>query len=203
MRIYLEPDEIARKIPTYRMLSMSMDELRSKGGRLLHRLKKVPGPFLCSVSGGRPRLAAAACPPKMLPTWAVAMEHESVTVDQMESRLRSPLPHPGDRTHLQGSSAAGYAHRTGRVFWLYRPVSAGGHRGRPVKAPGRNHNEQYHHRHRWSCGSRQNLPDRALTGIETDRLREEKKRGITIELGLPIWTCPTAGERASSMVARP
>ena len=24
---------------------------------------------------------------------------------------------------------------------------------------------------------------RALTGIETDRLREEKKRGITIELG--------------------
>ena len=30
---------------------------------------------------------------------------------------------------------------------------------------------------------------RALTGIETDRLKEEQKRGITISLGLPILTC--------------
>ena len=30
---------------------------------------------------------------------------------------------------------------------------------------------------------------KALTGIDTDRLKEEKKRGITIELGLPIWIC--------------
>ena len=26
---------------------------------------------------------------------------------------------------------------------------------------------------------------RAMTGIDTDRLKEEKERGITIELGLP------------------
>ena len=31
---------------------------------------------------------------------------------------------------------------------------------------------------------------RALTGIETDRLREEKKRGITIELGFAYLDLP-------------
>ncbi|MDR2908313.1 MAG: selenocysteine-specific translation elongation factor [Oscillospiraceae bacterium] len=35
---------------------------------------------------------------------------------------------------------------------------------------------------------------RALTGIETDRLREEKKRGITIDLGFAFMNLPT-GER--------
>lgn len=37
---------------------------------------------------------------------------------------------------------------------------------------------------------------RALTGIETDRLPEEKRRGITIELGFAAWE-PTADLRAS------
>ncbi|MCL2840040.1 MAG: selenocysteine-specific translation elongation factor [Defluviitaleaceae bacterium] len=37
---------------------------------------------------------------------------------------------------------------------------------------------------------------RALTGIETDRLKEEKKRGITIDLGFAHMELPT-GERAS------
>ena len=36
---------------------------------------------------------------------------------------------------------------------------------------------------------------RALTGIETDRLKEEKKRGITIELGFAYLTLPD-GTRA-------
>jgi translation initiation factor 2 gamma subunit (eIF-2gamma) len=31
---------------------------------------------------------------------------------------------------------------------------------------------------------------RALTGIETDRLKEEKKRGITIELGFAYLDLP-------------
>ena len=34
---------------------------------------------------------------------------------------------------------------------------------------------------------------RALTGIETDRLREEKKRGITIELGFAYLDLPDGG----------
>ena len=36
---------------------------------------------------------------------------------------------------------------------------------------------------------------RALTGIETDRIKEEKKRGITIELGFAYLDLPD-GEKA-------
>lgn len=35
---------------------------------------------------------------------------------------------------------------------------------------------------------------RALTGVDTDRLPEEKKRGISIELGYAFWDTP-AGQR--------
>ena len=35
---------------------------------------------------------------------------------------------------------------------------------------------------------------KALTGIDTDRLKDEKKRGITIELALPIWILKAAGK---------
>ena len=36
---------------------------------------------------------------------------------------------------------------------------------------------------------------RALTGHETDRLGEEKKRGISIQLGLRILICPAEEEQ--------
>lgn len=32
---------------------------------------------------------------------------------------------------------------------------------------------------------------KALTGVDTDRLKEEKRRGISIDLGLAYWPCPT------------
>jgi selenocysteine-specific elongation factor len=38
---------------------------------------------------------------------------------------------------------------------------------------------------------------RALTGIDTDRLAEEKKRGISIDLGFAHMTLPDSGERIS------
>ena len=38
---------------------------------------------------------------------------------------------------------------------------------------------------------------RALTGIDTDRLAEEKKRGISIDLGFAHMTLPDGGERIS------
>lgn len=40
---------------------------------------------------------------------------------------------------------------------------------------------------------------KALTGIETDRIKEEKKRGITMSWALPTSTCPTAKRQASLM----
>ena len=35
---------------------------------------------------------------------------------------------------------------------------------------------------------------RALTGVETDRLKEEKERGISIELGYAYTPLPSCGQ---------
>jgi selenocysteine-specific elongation factor len=40
---------------------------------------------------------------------------------------------------------------------------------------------------------------KALTGIDADRLEEEKRRGITIDLGFAHMDLPAAGDRASSI----
>jgi selenocysteine-specific elongation factor len=37
---------------------------------------------------------------------------------------------------------------------------------------------------------------RALTGMEPDRWEEERRRGLTIDLGF-AWTCPDGGRRSA------
>ena len=40
---------------------------------------------------------------------------------------------------------------------------------------------------------------KCLTGVETSHIPEEKKRGMTIELGLPPWKIPYMERSASLM----
>lgn len=87
LRIYLEPEQVARKIPTYRMLSMTMPELQAKGRRLMRKLKRVPG-LDCALSEEQGQVGGGSVPAQMIPTWAVAVRHEAVSVDQLEARLR-------------------------------------------------------------------------------------------------------------------
>ena len=92
LRIYLEPEQINQKIPTYQMLSMPLEEIQAKGRRLLEKLAEVPGLHgqLVEEQG---QVGGGSVPAQMIPTWAVALRHESVTPDQLETRLRLlPLP---------------------------------------------------------------------------------------------------------------
>ncbi len=43
LRIYLEPEQINEKIPTYQMLSMPLEEMEAKGRRLMAKLADIPG----------------------------------------------------------------------------------------------------------------------------------------------------------------
>lgn len=87
LRIYLEPQQVARKIPTYQMLSMGMPELQAKGRKLMRKLKKVPG-LTCALSEEEGQVGGGSVPGHTIPTCAVAVRHEGVSVDQMEARLR-------------------------------------------------------------------------------------------------------------------
>lgn len=87
LRIYLEPDQVARRIPTYQMLSMQLPELRAKGRKLMRKLKRVPG-LDCGLSEEQGQVGGGSVPAQMIPTCAVAVRHETVSVDQLEARLR-------------------------------------------------------------------------------------------------------------------
>lgn len=92
LRIYLEPEQINEKIPTYQMLSMPLEEIQAKGRRLLEKLEGIPGlqSRLIQETG---QVGGGSVPTQMIPTWAAALRHEGVAPDQLETRLRLlPLP---------------------------------------------------------------------------------------------------------------
>ena len=92
LRIYLEPEQINEKIPTYQMLSMPLEEIQAKGRRLLEKLEGIPGlqSRLIQETG---QVGGGSVPTQMIPTWTAALRHEGVAPDQLETRLRLlPLP---------------------------------------------------------------------------------------------------------------
>ena len=72
LRIYLEPEQINQKIPTYQMLSMPLEEIQAKGRRLLEKLAEVPGLHgqLIEEQG---QVGDDSVPAHLIPTLALAM----------------------------------------------------------------------------------------------------------------------------------
>ena len=87
LRIYQEPEQVAKQIPTYQMLSMGLPELKARGRRLLRRLNQVPG-LHGTLAEEQGQVGGGSVPTQMIPTWAVAVQHETVSVGEMEKRLR-------------------------------------------------------------------------------------------------------------------
>lgn len=92
LRIYLEPEQVSRQIPTYRMLSLTMEQLEEKGRLLLEKLADIPG-LHCQLIEEQGQVGGGSVPTQMIPTRAVALEHEGMTPDQLETGLRL-LPTP-------------------------------------------------------------------------------------------------------------
>lgn len=92
LRIYLEPEQINEKIPTYQMLSMPLEEMEAKGRRLMAKLADIPG-LHCQLAEDEGQVGGGSVPTQMIPSRVVAMRHKSVAPDQLETRLRlEPLP---------------------------------------------------------------------------------------------------------------
>lgn len=92
LRIYLEPELVSQKIPTYQMLSMTLEQLEEKGRLLLEKLEGISG-LHCQLVEEEGQVGGGSVPTQMLPTRAVALRHDSLTPDQLETGLRLlPLP---------------------------------------------------------------------------------------------------------------
>ena len=83
---YLEPERATREIPTLRMLAADPAVLKVRADSLCEMLREKG--VICEVIPEQDQVGGGSVPTQLLPTWAVAVDPQSVTVDGLEERLR-------------------------------------------------------------------------------------------------------------------
>ena len=83
---YLDPGRAEREIPTLRMLAADPAHLRRRAESLCALLEERG--LTCQVIPEEDQVGGGSVPTQLLPTWAVAVDPQKVTVDGLEERLR-------------------------------------------------------------------------------------------------------------------
>lgn len=78
----------ARQIPTLRCLAQTEDEIKERAERLLQFLHTDDLPACVSLRPIDDCIGGGACPDVVLPGWALAIEADGMTPEEMERRLR-------------------------------------------------------------------------------------------------------------------
>ena len=101
LRIYLEPEEAIRRIPTLNMICLEFDEIKRRARRLSRRLKKVIPEFLdLKITETTSRVGGGALPICPLKSLAVSISYKKApnssqipsSVSELEERLRHTTP---------------------------------------------------------------------------------------------------------------
>ena len=89
---YLEPEKAESEIPTLRMLAADPALLKLRAESLCAML--VRQGVVCEVIPEQDQVGGGSVPTQLLPTWAVAVDPQAVTVDGLERRLRKQADTP-------------------------------------------------------------------------------------------------------------
>ncbi len=92
LETYLEPARAEQEIPTLRMLAVDPALLKLRA-ETLHALLEKEG-VICQVIPEQDQVGGGSVPTQLLPTWAVAVDPQHVTVDGLEERLRKEADTP-------------------------------------------------------------------------------------------------------------
>lgn len=97
LRLYLHPETVIREIPFYWAIGRSAGEVKAEAEALA---SQVPaGPLSVAVVSTESRIGGGACPTDRLPTFALALKHESLTASHLAARLRTGRPSVLGRIH--------------------------------------------------------------------------------------------------------
>lgn len=89
LRLYYDEEVALAKIPTLAMLSASREQLAARARRLFRRIKKaLAGKCGVSLHKANSRVGGGAMPEQDLPTMAVALQPEDISVNELEKLLR-------------------------------------------------------------------------------------------------------------------
>lgn len=83
---YLDPEKAQQEIPTIRMLAIDPALLKLRAENLYEKLTALG--VTCQVIPEQDQVGGGSVPTQLLPTWAVAVDPQNVTVDGLEERLR-------------------------------------------------------------------------------------------------------------------
>ena len=89
---YLDPRQAEEEIPTIRMLAADPALLKVRAENLCALLKDRG--LTCEVIPEQDQVGGGSVPTQLLPTWAVAVDPQKVTVDGLETRLRRQAETP-------------------------------------------------------------------------------------------------------------
>lgn len=88
LRLYLDPEQARRKVPTLAMITAGLDELKARAGRLRRRLSRdLAGLAEVQVKPGFSRVGGGSFPEQDLPTRLVAVKPLSVDVEALRQGL--------------------------------------------------------------------------------------------------------------------
>lgn len=79
------------RIPTYRMLTLSLDEIDRRANAVVARLSDVPG-VTCAIVDGVSTIGGGAAPGSAWPTKLIALNVAGASPDELDRRLRTHSP---------------------------------------------------------------------------------------------------------------
>lgn len=89
---YIDEEEVIHRIPTLRMLLQKPDEIKKRAKTIAGRLKKEIKNAVIQVVADTSRAGGGALPEIDLPTYAVAIQTDIISVNEFEEHLRKGNP---------------------------------------------------------------------------------------------------------------
>jgi L-seryl-tRNA(Ser) seleniumtransferase len=89
---YIDEEEVINRIPTLRMLFQKPDEIKKRAKTIAGRLKREIKNAVIQVIADSSRAGGGALPEMDLPTYAVGIQSDTISVNEFEERLRKGNP---------------------------------------------------------------------------------------------------------------
>ncbi len=89
---YIDEEKVVENIPTLRMLLQKPEEIKGRAKRIARRLKTEIRDAHINVISDASRAGGGSLPEVDLPTYAVSLKTDVVSVNELEERLRKGIP---------------------------------------------------------------------------------------------------------------
>ncbi len=88
LRDYLDPEEAIKSIPTLQMMTATQEDLRPKGQKLFDLMNDHAEGYSVELVEDFGQIGGGSVPTQMIPSIAVAVKSEKLSLDELEEKLR-------------------------------------------------------------------------------------------------------------------